>query len=315
MVSLVLILREDSQVYTLLSWITYHLNLSEFYVNILTALLFCLMFSPVVSAIEGATAPPSVILAKTYDAATSNIQLQDYWVSEKLDGVRGYWDGKNFISRKGNKFNAPGWFVNVLPKIPLDGELWLGRGQFEKLSGIVRRKFPVDSDWKDVKFMVFDYPSSSNAFDERLRQLQGMILAIDVPHVQLVKQFKVSSQSQLMEKLDEVVSQGGEGLMLYLGSSVYKSGRTSDLLKVKKYEDAEAVVIAHMPGQGKYLGMLGALLVEVSDKKRFKIGTGFSDEERKNPPAIGELVTYKYYGLTSKGLPRFASFMRIRKKH
>ena len=288
-------------------------------------LLFCFFFTSVTYATDSPKNVPDLMLANTYqsEVSSNDFRLDDYWVSEKLDGVRAYWNGENFISRKGNVYPAPDWFTNVLPKTPLDGELWLGQGKFEELSGIVRRQSPGDSDWQNVKFMVFDLPvANSNVttnraspFDERLKQLRKIISDLNAEHIHLVAQYKVQTQEALMKKLDDVVEQGGEGLMLHLGTSFYKGGRSNDLLKVKKYEDAEAVVIAHMPGQGKYLGMLGALLVETTDKKRFKIGTGFSDEERQNPPAIGELITYKYYGLTSNGLPRFASFMRIRKRH
>lgn len=255
---------------------------------------------------------PALILAKTYQMDVVNVSLQEYWVSEKLDGVRAYWNGRNFISRKGNIYHAPNWFLKGLPKIPLDGELWLGRGKFETLSAIVRRQFPKDSDWKNIRFMVFDLPSSKRDFNSRLAQLERMIKKLNMPHVQLIKQYKVQSQEKLMQDLDKIVSQGAEGLMLHLGSSFYKGRRTSDLLKLKKYEDAEAMVIQYFPGKGKYKGMLGAVLVETADGKMFKIGTGFSDEDRKNPPPVGSIVTYKYYGLTNKGLPRFASYMRRR---
>ena len=254
---------------------------------------------------------PNLLLANIY---SSDIQLQNYWISEKLDGVRAYWNGKNLVSRQGNIFHAPKWFTNVLPEAELDGELWLARGEFEKVSGLVRRDSPEESDWREVKYMIFDLPNHTGTFDQRLNKLKKIIAKINAPHIQLVEQFKVSSHKVLMKKLDEVVEQGGEGLMLHLASSLYKSGRSDDLLKLKKHFDAEAVVIAHLPGKGKYEGLLGSMLVETPEKIRFKIGTGFSDEERKNPPAIGSVITYKYFGLTKKGVPRFASFMRVRKR-
>lgn len=255
---------------------------------------------------------PELMLAKTYQTDAKKIRIQNYWISEKLDGVRAYWNGSHFISRQGNVFHAPDWFTSVLPETPLDGELWLGRGTFEKLSGIVRRQTPQDSDWQKVKFMVFDLPLSARNFDDRLKQLRTIIEKVNALHVQIVKQYKVQTQEQLMLQLDEIVLKGGEGLMLHLGSSFYQGRRTNDLLKLKKYQDAEATIVQYFPGKGKYKGMLGAILVETADNKRFKIGTGFSDEERKSPPPIGSIITYKYYGLTNKGLPRFASFMRLR---
>lgn len=255
---------------------------------------------------------PDLLLANIY---RSGIKLQNYWISEKLDGVRAYWNGQHFISRQGNIFHAPEWFIKKLPETALDGELWLSRKKFEQLSGMVRRQSSNDSDWSHIKFMVFDLPDSPDTFNERLIQLRKIISGIHEPHIQLVKQFKISNHKILMKKLDDIVMQGGEGLMLHLGTSFYKNGRSDDLLKLKKYFDAEAVVIKYFQGKGKYKGMLGSLLVETADKKRFKIGSGFSDAERKSPPAIGSMITYQYFGLTRKGIPRFASFLRVRKNY
>ena len=280
----------------------------KFYFKLFTFLLFS-SFS-FASSTDQQT--PSLLLANIYQPG---ISLEDYWVSEKLDGVRAYWNGTHFVSRQGNVFHAPEWFTGVLPEMALDGELWLGRGEFERLSGLVRRRSPDDASWLGVKFMIFDLPGHTAVFDERLRRLKDIVTAIKALHVQLVEQFKVSDHEVLMEKLDELVSRGAEGLMLHLGSSVYKNGRSDDLLKLRKYFDAEAVVIRHVPGKGKYKGMLGSLEVETPEKNRFKIGSGFSDDERRNPPAIGSIITYKYFGLTKKDIPRFASFMRVRKYH
>lgn len=252
---------------------------------------------------------PELLLANSYH---SDIELQNYWVSEKYDGVRAYWNGVDFISRQGHIFPAPHWFKKPLPETALDGELWLGRGEFGALSGLVRRQSPDAEDWREIKFMVFDLPGSAEIFDRRLLQLKKIIADINAPHIQWVEQFKVASHEALAEMLDAVVAQGAEGLMLHRGSSQYQNGRSDDLLKLKKYSDAEAVVIGYLPGKGKYQGMLGSLEVETADKKRFKIGSGFSDAERKSPPAIGAIITYKYFGLTANGIPRFASFMRVR---
>jgi DNA ligase-1 len=272
--------------------------------------LLCLIVSSVSFASDNNQQRPNLILANIYQPDT---RLQDYWVSEKFDGVRAYWNGKDLVSRQGNIFHAPKWFIASLPdKTTLDGELWLGRGKFDLLSGMVRRHSTSESGWQGIKYMVFDLPGNHQVFDERLKQLKKIILAINAPHIQLVQQHKVIAHEILMKELDNIVKQGGEGLMLHLGSSIYASGRSDDLLKLKKYFDAEAIVINHIPGKGKYKGMLGSLEVETADKKIFKIGTGFSDAERKNPPVVGSLITYKYFGLTNKGIPRFASFVRIR---
>lgn len=252
---------------------------------------------------------PNLLLAKHYQ---TNILLDDYWVSEKLDGVRAYWNGEHLVSRQGHKFNAPNWFVASLPKIAIDGELWIGRNQFDKVSGLVRRKSDNSSSWKDIKYMIFDLPKSIETFDLRLKQMQEITQLVNADHFKAIKQFKVESHKQLQELLDNMVDEGAEGLMLHLGSSYYKSGRSNDLLKLKKHFDAEATVIKHLNGKGKYKNMLGALLVETKEGMRFKIGTGFSDKVRMNPPPLGSVITYKYFGLTSKDKPRFASYMRIR---
>ena len=278
------------------------------YSKLFKTILFLCCFNTTIAFAD--KSKPDLLLANIYQ---SDIRLQNYWISEKLDGVRAFWNGKNLLSRQGNVFNAPEWFTRVLPEVALDGELWLRRGEFERVSGLVRRYSPSESDWREIKFMIFDLPNHAGDFDKRLSRLKKIVGEINAPHIQLVEQFKVFNHQVLLDKLDDVVEQGGEGLMLHLASSRYKSGRSDDLLKLKKHFDAEAVVITHLPGKGKYEGMLGSMLVETSEKIRFKIGTGFTDEERKNPPAIGSVITYKYFGLTKKGVPRFASFMRVRK--
>ncbi len=283
----------------------------KFYFQLFKVILFlCCLNAPFSFAGDNDKPVPALLLANIYQ---SDVELKNYWISEKLDGVRAYWNGKNLVSRQGNVFHAPAWFVTPLPEVALDGELWLRRGRFDELSGVVRRKLADDSSWRGVKFMIFDLPEHAGVFDERLKRLEKIVVDIDASHIRLVEQFKVASHELLIKKLDDLVVQGAEGLMLHLASSSYKSGRSDDLLKLKKHFDAEAVVIAHILGKGKYEGMLGSMLVETSDKIRFKIGTGFSDEERKNPPAIGSIITYKYFGLTKRGVPRFASFMRVRK--
>ena len=252
---------------------------------------------------------PAPALAGVY---REGVDLTRYWVSEKLDGVRARWDGVALRSRRGNRLHAPPWFVEGFPAEPLDGELWLGRGAFEKLSGTVRRAVPDDDAWRGVRFMVFDLPAHPADFDGRLRRLRALFARVASPHIALIEQFRVADHAELMAALDRVVALGGEGLMLHDGRARYRAGRTNDLLKVKRYEDAEAVVVAHLPGRGKYAGLLGSLLVETPDGRRFRLGSGFSDEERRRPPPVGATVTYKHYGVTGNGIPRFASFLRVR---
>ncbi len=272
-------------------------------------LLYCFVLGGLALASEARDSIPAPSFANTYQ---SDIDLSRYWVSEKLDGVRALWDGEALYSRRGNRFNAPAWFTKDFPKHALDGELWMGRRTFESLSGAVRRKIPDDAAWRRIRFMVFDLREPGMLFDDRLKRLQDILVPAPSPYIALVEQSRISSEAELMAILERVTSEGGEGLMLRDGRSLHRPGRSDDLLKLKTHQDAEAIVVAHLPGKGKYQGMMGSLLVEMPEGQRFKLGTGFTDAERRNPPPIGATVTYKHFGTTANGVPRFASFMRVR---
>ena len=239
-------------------------------------------------------------------------KLTDYWVSEKYDGIRGYWDGRQLLSRSGKTLNPPTWFVQAWPTQPFEGELWAGLGQFEQAASVVQQKQAPDSAWRAMRFMVFDADSPTQAFTDRIVLYQSLVKQIGKPWVRVVTQGQVSSHAALKALLNQTVQAGGEGLVLHSGSSIYQSGRSSDVLKAKPHADAEAQVIRHEAGQGKHAQRLGALWVETPQGLRFKLGTGFTDAQRENPPAVGQWVTYTYRGLTDKGVPRFASFVRIR---
>lgn len=258
---------------------------------------------------ERQSSPAPVMLANSYQRG---IDLSDYWVSEKYDGVRGYWDGKQLMTRGGEIIKVPTWFVKNWPATAMDGELWAGRGQFSVAVSTVRMQTADDAAWRRMRFMVFDLPAHEGSFDERLLALQRLIKQINLPWVQAVTQTKVRDHQQLLAMMQKAVAQGGEGLMLHRGSSLYRAERNNDLLKLKPYDDAEATVLGYVPGKGKYTGRLGALLVETSQGVRFKLGSGFSDAERAAPPAIGSEVTYRYRGLNQSGVPRFATFLRVR---
>ncbi len=254
---------------------------------------------------------PGPALAEQY---REGVDVADYWVSEKLDGVRALWDGRNLHSRRGNRFAVPPWFTREFPDVPLDGELWMGRGTFAVLSGAVRRKVPDAESWRGIRYMVFDLPAHSGTFDDRLARLRNLFSDVESAQLGLVEQFRVADHAELMDRLAAVTAQGGEGLMLRRANSLHRAGRTADLLKVKLHRDAQAIVLAHLPGAGKYEGMLGALLVETPEGRRFKLGTGFSDAQRRHPPLPGATVTYRYRGKTAGGLPRFASFVGVRQE-
>ncbi|MDD5388193.1 MAG: DNA ligase [Gallionellaceae bacterium] len=253
--------------------------------------------------------PPALAHAEIYRAG---IDPAGYWVSEKLDGVRAVWDGEQLRFRSGRPIAAPLWFTQGFPARALDGELWLGRGQFERLSGIVRRETPDDAEWRGVRYMLFELPGAEGDFSARVAAMRRIVAEADLPRLRAVEQFRVTDQRALKRKFDDVVKGGGEGLMLHRADALYRAGRSDDLLKMKPWDDAEAVVVAHLPGKGKYAGKLGALLVELPDGRRLRIGGGFSDAQREHPPAMGATITYRYHGQTAKGLPRFAAFLRVR---
>lgn len=241
-----------------------------------------------------------------------DVDVSHYWVSEKLDGVRAHWDGRQLRFRSGNPVNAPAWFVAGLPAQPLDGELWLGRGRFDQLSGIVRREVPDDAQWRRIRYMIFELPEAEGSFTERIGQIGAIAARADVPWLQPVEQFRLPDARALQTKLDEVVRAGGEGLMLHRADAPYATGRSAALLKVTPWLDAEARVVAHIAGKGNNAGLLGALRVEMPDGKRFAIGSGLSDAQRRDPPPVGTLITYRYRELTRNGIPRFPRFLRVR---
>ncbi len=198
------------------------------------------------------------------------------------------------------------------PTQPFEGELWTERGLFEQTASVIQQKQASDNAWRTMHFMVFDAHTSDLTFSERIVRYHNIVNDIGKPWVQAVTQSQVPSHAALKSMLNKVVQAGGEGLVLHRGNSLYQTGRNSDVLKVKLHEDAEAMVIGHETGHGKHAQRLGALWVETPQGLRFKLGAGFSDAQRENPPAIGQWVTYSYRGVTDKGLPRFASFVRIR---
>lgn len=254
-------------------------------------------------------APPALLLANELGP---NIDPAKYLVSEKYDGARAIWDGKALRFRSGRPVSAPPWFIARLPPQALDGELWLARGRFDALSAIVRRAEPVDDEWRRVKYMIFELPNASGIFADRAQRIREITAQAKWPQLVAVDQFRVADRAALKRELDAVVRGGGEGLMLHLADALYVTGRSDVLIKLKLLQDTEAVVIEHVPGKGKYEGMMGALRVRSPDGKQFMIGTGFTDEARKNPPPVGATITYTYRGLTKTGLPRFASYLRVR---
>ncbi len=237
---------------------------------------------------------PALLLAETWDGETDPT---GWLMSEKLDGVRAYWDGERFLSRQGNRYHAPAWFTVGLLDVPLDGELWLGRKQFQRTVSIVRRHDEPDL-WKEVRFLVFDAPGHAQSFEKRL-SLVRKVMASNRPPFALAHEHVVcTGLDHLHQELARVEALGGEGLMLRQPGSRYEVGRSSTLLKVKRFLDGEARVVGHEPGAGRHKGRLGALLVEMAGGTRFAVGTGLSDAERSCPPLVGSVIRFRYQELS-----------------
>jgi DNA ligase-1 len=251
---------------------------------------------------------PPLLLAERWD---HQMELAGWWMSEKLDGVRAYWDGWQFLSRLGNRYHAPDWFVEGLPEVPLDGELWIDRKMFQRTVSIVRRQDKNDL-WREVRYVVFDAPAHDGPFEQRLEFFQEM-LAQRKPAFAAAHPHEVcKGLSHLHAELARIEALGGEGLMLRQPRSKYQVGRSTTLLKVKSFLDAEGRVVGHKAGAGRHKGRLGALQVELADGTRVDVGTGFSDAERADPPPIGSIITFRYQELSEAGVPRFPSYVGMR---
>ncbi|WP_456295657.1 DNA ligase [Vibrio sp. AK197] len=242
----------------------------------------------------------------------NELDISAYWVSEKLDGIRVLWDGQQLRTRSGRKLNPPKWFIKSLPHTVVDGELWAGRGQFHLVQQTVLDAKPVDSAWQQIRFMAFDLPELQHPFKQRYKALTQLVSHTSSSFLEAVEQRSISSESQLMAELDSIASQNGEGLMLRRFDRLYQSGRSDTLIKLKNHQDTEAIVVGYKPGQGKYEGMMGSLLVRLPNGIQFYLGSGFSDQLRRQPPQLGQSVTFRYNGYTQNGIPKFARFIRER---
>ncbi|MDO4724394.1 MAG: DNA ligase [Comamonadaceae bacterium] len=254
--------------------------------------------------------PAQMMLAEEYRGQA----VAGWLMSEKLDGVRAFWDGRQLIGRSGKAFTAPAWFTQGFPPFALDGELFAGRGRFELAAAAAHSSDP--QAWQPLHYAVFDVPNAAGGLLQRLQVLrdylaQGAAGAGLNNRIRIVQQRPVADVAAAQAFLREVEAGGGEGVMLRHPQAAYPRGRSELLLKMKSAHDAECVVVAHHPGRGRLQGLMGSLSCE-NAHGRFRIGSGFSDRERSAPPPIGSTITYRYRGLTAKGLPRFATFVRIR---
>ncbi len=233
--------------------------------------------------------------------------ISGWMMSEKLDGIRGYWDGKNLRTKNNYIIHAPIYFTKNFPPFALDGELWTKREDFETVQSIVLDDIPSD-EWKLLTYNVFEVPNAEGNFQSRLAKVQPY----QDKYLKVIKQIKCKDKEHLQTFLKEIEAKGGEGVIIKNPRLDYFTGRSAQILKVKSFKDMEGEVIGHREGKGKYKKMLGSLRIRLENGIEFNLGGGFSDIQRMSPPKVGKIVTFKYYGLTKLGKPKYASFMRIR---
>ena len=250
---------------------------------------------------------PNLLLLKSYK---NDVNVTNWLMSEKLDGVRAYWDGTRLISRNGKAFAVPKWFINDFPPFEIDGELWTKRGDFENIISIVNRQTPHDG-WREISYQIFEVPHQKGGLMMRLEVLEKWLEKNPNTFIKIIPQKICKGSAHLKKVLDEVEVKGAEGLVVREPHALYIDKRTSKALKVKSFQDDECIVRGYTEGYGKFQGLVRALVCEWKDR-RLKIGSGLSLEERKNPPLLGSQITFKYNGLTKYGNPKFPVFLRIR---
>lgn len=251
--------------------------------------------------------------------------VSGWLASEKLDGVRAYWDGENLLSRQGKKLNTPLSFTKNFPKFALDGELYAKELKFEEIQASVMDKLPDEKAWNRLKFHIFDVPEASGGLPRRLEVLAKFLKNEPNDNLIIIKQIKMRDNAHFLKFAESIIAKGGEGAVVREPNAPYERKRSKNALKFKKFKDAECEVIAVNKGSGKYANFAGSLTCKAlggkDDKEKagepkegtiFKIGSGLSDKNRQEPPKIGSIITYKFQNLTANGKPRFPIFLRIR---
>ncbi|MBN2646564.1 MAG: DNA ligase [Thiotrichales bacterium] len=267
-------------------------------------------------------------LGDLIEKEANNPQVQ--WVmSRKYDGVRAFWDGQQLLSRSGLTIKAPSWFLDALPPFAIDGELWIATGAFAQVNGLLKRTSITPENellWRQVRYWIFEVPNYSGNLFARLQPLASFLQQQPDSPIRIVEQRVVKRSADLQRFYQALLALGGEGVIVRDAALPYLTGRLSRVYKLKPYHDAECIVRAYKPGKGRLQGKVGALVCELIAEQQARLfpklpqhrpvlialGSGLSDQQRSEPPLIGSLVTFRYRGLTERGLPRFAVFMRER---
>ncbi|BBO84569.1 ATP-dependent DNA ligase [Desulfosarcina ovata subsp. sediminis] len=253
--------------------------------------------------------PPSLQKASGY---TGNEAVAGWLMSEKLDGIRGYWNGERLLTRQGKTIHAPAWFTGPFPPFALDGELWRRRNDFAFVQNTVLDRVPAEG-WREITYNIFEVPAVPGDFPSRLAKARAWFEVHPAPHVRIIEQQVCRGREHLDRFLATVEALGGEGVIVKDPAPEFHAGRSPDVLKVKRFSDMEGTVIAHNPGKGRFSGMLGSLALQLESGVVFNLGSGFTLRQRQHPPPVGAVVTFKFQGFTQNGIPRFASFLRVRK--
>ena len=246
---------------------------------------------------------PKLMLLKTYQ----DQNITGWVMSEKLDGIRAYWDGKKLLTRSGNIIHAPSWFTKDYPPFEIDGELWSKREDFENIVSIVQDKTP-SKEWREIKHYIFEVPNTKGGLFERLAKVKKYENDI----IKIIPQIYIKDKNHLKEFLINIENAKGEGVVVRDPTALYINKRTNKVLKIKTFLDKECIVTAHNEGHGRFKGILGSITCIMDNNISFKIGSGFSKEERENPPTIGTTITFQYKEFTKYGKPRFPVFLRVR---
>lgn len=181
---------------------------NRYLVSLCMALLSVLLL---LTSTQADSHAPPVMSPYTWEP---HMDIQEWWMSEKYDGIRGYWTGRELVSRVGNVFVVPAWFTKNFPAVPLDGELWIDRQTFEELSSIVLDQVPDEAGWKRVRYMVFDAPQARGGFEARLDFARQWFDLHPNPYVTIVEHEICRDAKHLQQKLSDIEAQGGEGLIL-----------------------------------------------------------------------------------------------------
>lgn len=261
-----------------------------------------------------------ILLLSKFDKQDFNSKdFNTYLMSEKLDGVRGIWDGKYLKTRQNYKIKTPDFFTKNFPPFTIDGELWIARNKFDEISALIRSGDSNLTLWKEVTYNIFDVPNACEEFKistctlkNRLAVLEEYLQKYPSAYIKIIPQIPVENQNNLNQFYESIIKNQGEGIVIRKNLSPYEKGRSKNAMKLKPYDDAECELVGFRKGKGKFENQVGALLCKLPNGQIIKIGSGLKDKDRKNPPKIGSIITYKFNGLTKNSLPRFPVFLRIR---